>query len=127
MKKLFVLFAFLFLLLLGGGQYANAGTNQSANSQSHTVEKKHRVKFTNQEPGTTIIEEADLDGDHSGDNIDGTVLNKVFISNQSFLDSWYLAISCYSLLNQCNDNSKIFKPIYGQSNPIYITLRVLRI
>ncbi len=56
MRKLIVFLVFMNLLLFGGGQYLNAGTPQ--NFHQHTLEKKHRVKFTNQDQGSSIIEDA---------------------------------------------------------------------
>lgn len=128
MRKLIVLFVYLGLLLLGGGQYLNAGTHQNSNS-SHSLEKKHRVKFTNQDSGSSLIEDADLDIDeeHLGGDIKDGISNKLFTGNYSLLDNWYLTISCQSLLNHCQKNFKIFTPFCGQTNPIYITQRVLRI
>jgi len=129
MKRLVVLFACMFLLLLGGGRYANAGLYQIPNCHSHTLEGKHRVKFTSQNSDNTIIEDADLNTDegHFGDNLKDGISSKLFIKNHSFLDSWYLALSCWSLASYCPDNFKIFAPFCGPSNPIYITQRVLRI
>ncbi|MBF7091588.1 hypothetical protein IUY40_08550 [Flavobacterium sp. ALJ2] len=127
MRKLIVLFVYLGLLLLGGGQYLNAGTHQ--NSNSHSLEKKHRVKFTNQDSGNSLIEDAylDIDEEHLGGDIKDGISDKLFAGNYSLLDNWYLTISCQSLLNHCHKNFKIFTPFCGQTNPIYITQRVLRI
>jgi len=128
MKKLVLLFACMFLLLLGGGRYANAGLYQIPNSHAHSYEGKHRVKFTSPSSDNTLIEDADLgaDEDHPGDDVNNGFSDHLLIKNYSFLDSWYLALSCQSLLSQCQ-NFKIFEPFTGQSNPIYITQRVLRI
>lgn len=128
MKKLVLLFACMFLLLLGGGRYADAGLYQIPNSHAHTYEGKHRVKFTSQSTDNSFIEDADLDlsdEDFSGE-IKGGISDNLLIKNYSFLDSWYLALSCQSLLSQCQ-SFKFFEPFAGQSNPIYITQRVLRI
>jgi len=128
MKKLVLLFACMFLLLLGGGRYANAGLYQLPNSHSQKFEGKHRVKFTSQSSDNTLIEDADLDKsdeDYSGGDIKD-ISENLSIKNYSFLDSWYLALSCQSLLDQ-SQNFKVFEPFSGQSNPIYITQRVLRI
>lgn len=129
MKKLVVLFACMFLLLLGGGRYTNAGIYQLPSSPSHGLEKKHRVKFTSQDSSNTLIEDVGLDTgeDLSGGGLGDEVSNKLFIKNYSFLDSWYLALSCRSLLSHCQVNFKIFAPFCGQSNPIYIIHRVLRL
>ncbi|MEN2401514.1 hypothetical protein GKZ90_0017110 [Flavobacterium sp. MC2016-06] len=118
---------FMNLLLLGGGQYLNASTHQ--NSHFHNLEGKHRVKFTNQDQGSSIIEDADLDLEEEFvgcDDLKGGLTNKFFAVNYSLLDSWYLTFSGQSTVNDYN-RFKIFEPVYGQSNPIYITQRVLRI
>lgn len=129
MKKLVLLFACMFLLLLGGGRYADAGLYQIPNSYAQKYEGKHRVKFTSQTSDNSLIEDADLDlsdEDFSGDKIKGAASDNFLLKKQSFLDSWYLALSCQSLLDQCQ-NFKNFEPFSGQSNPIYITQQVLRI
>jgi len=128
MKKLAVLFSFVFLLLLSGGQHFNVANNQVYNPTSHTLEKKHRVKFTNQDTSVSLMEEADLnfDEEHGGDLKDG-IQSKIFIKNFSLLNDWYLNFSGQSLLNLSQKNFKIFTPFCGQSNPIYITQRVLRL
>lgn len=130
MKKLAVLFVFISLLLLSGGQHVNAGTQQIFNStSSHSFEKKHLVKFTNQDSSNTIIEDADLsiDEEHIGGDVNDRIPNKIFTGNYSLLNDWYLTFSCQSVLKNSHKNFKIFAPFCGQSNPIYITLRVLRI
>ena len=127
MRKLIVFLVFMNLLLLGGGQYLNAGTPQ--NFHHHNLEKKHRVKFTNQDQGSSIIEDAaDIDTEEeylgSDDLIDFS--NKFFATNYSLLDNWYLTFSNQNAVNDFN-RFKIFVPNFGHSNPIYITQRVLRI
>lgn len=129
MKKTVLLFACMFLLLLGGGRYINAGIYQLPSSPFHNIETKHRVKFTSQDTSNTFIEDADLDTseDHPDGNHKDELSDRLLIKNYSFLDSWYLALSCQSLLDHCQNNFKIFEPFCGQSNPIYIIHRVLRL
>jgi len=129
MKKLAVLFTFICLLLLTGGQHLTAGTHQVFNSSSHTLEKKHRVKLTNQDSSNSLIEEADLsiDEEHLGGDLEDGIPSKIFTGNFSLLYDWYLTFSGQSLLNLSNKNFKNFAPFCGQSNPIYITQRVLRL
>ncbi|QDW23297.1 hypothetical protein B0M43_0023250 [Flavobacterium sp. KBS0721] len=115
------------LLLLGGGQYLNAGTPK--NFHHHTLEKKHRVKFTNQDQGSSIIEDADVDLEEEylgSDDLKDGLTNKFFPTNYSLLDNWYLSFSSQTIVNDYN-RFKIFVPFCGQSNPIYITQQVLRI
>jgi hypothetical protein len=127
MRKLIVFLVFMNLLLLGGGQYLNAGTPQ--NFHHHTLEKKHRVKFTNQDQGSSIIEDADVDLEEEylgSDDLKDGLTNKFFATNYSLLDNWYLSFSSQTIVNDYN-RFKIFVPFFGQSNPIYITQQVLRI
>ena len=131
MKKLAVLFVYVCLLLLSGSQYIYASIHQISTSthSTHSLEKRHRVKFTNQDSGNSLIEDAlDIDEEHlGGGDIDDGIPNKFFIGNYSLLDKWYLTVSGQSLLVPYQKNFKIFAPFCGQSNPIYITNRVLRI
>ena len=127
MRKLIVSLVFMNLLLFGGGQYLNAGTPQ--NFRHHTIEKKHRVKFTNQDQGSSIIEDADLDLEEEylgSDTLTDGLTAKFFTANYSLLDNWYLTFSNQNAANDFN-RFKIFVPNFGDSNPIYITQRVLRI
>jgi len=124
MRRLIVFLVFMNFLLLGGGQYLNAETHQ--NSRVHHYEHKHRVKYTNQDQGSSIIEEADLDEEYSGGDLKNDVVNKVFAANYSLLDNWYLTFSDQIIVNY-HSHFKFFVPFCGNSNPIYITQRVLRI
>lgn len=124
MRKLIVFLVFMNLLLLGGGQYLNANTF----SHNHHLAQKHRVKFTNQDRGTSIIEDADIDleEDLVGSDDTNLLTNKFFAASYSLVDTLYLALSDQSAANDSN-RLKISTPFFGHSNPIYITQRVLRI
>jgi hypothetical protein len=126
MKRLIVFLAFMNFLLFGGGQYLSAGTLQNS---VHNYGHKHHVKYTSQDQGSSIIEEADLDLDeeYSGDTApDNKLVNKDFTANYSLLDNWYLTFSDQITVNY-HSHFKFFVPFCGNSNPIYITQRVLRI
>ncbi|MCP2027770.1 hypothetical protein L1276_002930 [Flavobacterium sp. HSC-32F16] len=124
MRKIIVFLVFMNLLLLGGGQYLNANTF----SHNHHLAQKHRVKFTNQDRGTSIIEDADIDleEDLLGNDDADLLTNKYFAASYSLVDTLYLALSDQSAANDSN-RLKISTPFLGHSNPIYITQRVLRI
>ncbi|MFH6999793.1 hypothetical protein ACHRVZ_17860 [Flavobacterium sp. FlaQc-57] len=127
MRKLVVFLVFMNFLLLGGGQYLNAGTPK--NPHLHNLEKKHRVKFTNQDQGSSIIEDADVDLEEEylgSDDLKDGLTNKFFAANYSLLDNWYLSFSSQTIVNDYN-RFKFFVPFCGNSNPIYITQQVLRI
>ncbi|MBF4517915.1 hypothetical protein IRZ71_16230 [Flavobacterium sp. ANB] len=124
MRKLIVFLTFMNFLLLGGGQYLNAETHLNSH---HLLEKRHRVKFTNNEQGSSIIEDADLDLDEEylGSDKDG-LSAKFLATNYSLLNDFYLTISRQNVANSYS-LFEILGPSCGQSNPIYITQRVLRI
>ncbi|MCI9844115.1 hypothetical protein [Flavobacterium pectinovorum] len=126
MRRIIVFLVFMNFLLFGGGQYLSAGTYQNS---IHNYGHKHHVKYTSQEQGTSIIEEADLDLDEEflGDNaLKNDLSGKVFAVNYSLLDNWYLTFSDQITVNY-HSHFKFFVPFCGYSNPIYITQRVLRI
>lgn len=113
------------MLLFGGGQYLNANTFGAHN---HHHLQKHRVKFTNQDRGSSIIEDADVDieEDLLGGDDTNLLTNKYFTASYSLVDALYLTLSDQSAANDSN-RLKISVPFFGHSNPIYITQRVLRI
>jgi len=125
MRKLVVFLVFMNFLLLGGGQYLNA---ENQHNPHHNLERRHHVKYTNQEQGNSIIEDADLDLDEEflGNDLKDGLTNKFFAANYSLIDNLYLTLS-----RQISVNSyslfEILGPSCGQSKPIYITQRVLRI
>ncbi|WP_166922045.1 hypothetical protein [Flavobacterium poyangense] len=126
MRKLVVFLVFMNFLLLGGGQYLNAGTHLNSH---HNLEKRHRVKFTNQEQGSSIIEDADVDLDEEclgNDTLKDGLTNKIFATNHSLVANLYLAFSRQIVVNSYS-RFEILGPSCGQPNPIYITQRVLRI
>ena len=125
MRKLIVFLVFMNFLLLGGGQYLNAETHQCSH---HYLEKRHHVKYTTQDQGCSIIEDADVDLDEEclGNDLKDGLSTKFFATHYSLLDSWYLTISRQIIVSSFN-RFEIFGSSCGQSNPIYITQRVLRI
>ena len=114
-------------LLFGGGQYIHAEILQ--NTPIHSIDKNHRIKFTSQDRGNSIIENADVDAeeDFSGNNdLNQKLTNKDFTSHYNLLNQWYLTFSRQIIVESYN-HFEIFGSSCGQSNPIYITQRVLRI
>ena len=125
MKRWFAFLLFMNFLLVGGGQYLHAGTNHT--TSLHTIERKHHIKYTSQDNTNSIIEEADVEEDYSGNNdIKGLPVVKSFSSKYSLLDQWYLTFPRQIITDSYN-HFEIFGSSCGQSNPIYITQRVLRI
>ncbi|SCY67307.1 hypothetical protein [Flavobacterium anhuiense] len=126
MRNLIVFLVFMNMLLFGGGQYLNANTFGPHN---HHHLQKHRVKFTNQDRGSSIIEDVadvDIEEDFLGGDDTNLLTNKYFTASYSLVDALYLALSDQSAANDSN-RLKFSAPVFGHSNPIYITQRVLRI
>ena len=96
---------------------------------SSSLVKNEQLKFVNTNQDLTFIEAVDLDleEEHFKDTIKDTISNNFFDGNYTLLDRWYLTFSGQSVLKYFHTDSKIFAPFCGQSNPIYITLRDLRI
>lgn len=125
MRKLIVFLVFMNMLLFGGGQYLNANTFGAHN---HHHLQKHRVKFTNQDRGSSVLEDTadvDLEEDLLGGD-DVVLTNKFFAASYSLVDTLYLALSDQSTTNDSN-RFKFSTPVFGHSNPLYITQQVLRI
>jgi len=131
--RIVVFFVSLCFLLLGGGHYLHAaGTynNHIPNSPTQLLTKNQQVKLTRTDQGSTIIEDADLDLDeeyHSGNNLKDPGTNKLFATKDSLLNGWYLRLSHLFIANHYYKCFKNFPPFCGNSSPIYITQRVLRI
>ncbi|MFV5692039.1 hypothetical protein ACM55K_08445 [Flavobacterium sp. LT1R49] len=130
--RVVVFFVCLCIHLLGGGSYLHAETNHNHVSYSSTpnLVKNQQVKLKNENQGSIVIEYTDLDLDEeysSGEDIKNGVSSKFFAGKDSLLNSWYLPVSQLSISNYYYKRFKIFMPFCGNSSPIYITNRVLRI
>jgi hypothetical protein len=130
MRKVIVFFVYLSMLLLGGGQYISADTHIKKHTTSHQLEKKHRIKFTNQDQGSSLIEDADVDIDeefHSGDKLKEGGSDKYAARQYSLQNSWYLPLSQSGAVNYSYKRFTVFPRFCSNSSTIYITQRVLRI
>jgi hypothetical protein len=126
-----VFYVYLCFLLLCGGNvlYANTHKTLSANPSAKDLAKKHRVKFTSQDQGQTLLEDADIDlsEDHlSGHDEDGGT-NEFFSLKYSLPGNWYLTFSLLPALCYHNRPLNTLPPYIGYSCPLYIAQRVLRI
>lgn len=129
--RVIVNFICLCIFLLGGGQHLHANTHPSVicDSPSWNFVKKQQVKLRTAEPGSVLIEDADVDLDeefHRGDDLNGGV-NTVFAVRHNLLDSWYLTFSDKFIYKDYSKNNKFFSSNSGYSNPIYLRIGVLRI
>lgn len=130
--RVVVFFVYLCFHLLGGGSYLHADTHHNPIGYSLTsnLDKNQRVRLTTADHHSIVIEYADLDLDEECINdhdIKDAVANKFIAGKYRLLDSWYLPVSQPFISNYYYKHFKIFTPFCGNSAPIYITNRVLRI
>lgn len=126
--RVVLFFVSLFFLLLCGRQnlHAAASPQRNSYSTSQTLAKSEQLHFVNADHDITIIEEADVDLDEehvSGEDLKTELLHKTY----GLPDRWYLNFFPALILNDYHKHFEIFPPFCGQSSPIYIRQRVLRI
>lgn len=127
--RVVVFFVALFTFLLCGGHYLHADTPHHSKHcpSNQRLAKSERPKLWGAGQDINIIEEADLDLDEehlSSDELPAKNLHQEYY----FLDRWYLTF--YSILNTDADDHQHYQPFLpfsGNSSPIYIRQRVLRI
>jgi hypothetical protein len=130
--RVIVNFICLCIFLLGGGQLLHADTHPIGicDSPSWDFVKKQQVKVRTADPGSILIEDADVDSDeefHRGDDLNKTNANKILAVKHTLLDGWYLTFSDEFIFKDYSKQFEDFAPAYGQSNPIYLRIGVLRI
>lgn len=70
----------------------------------------------------------DLDEEfHSSDDLNNGRANKIIAVKHSLIDSWYLTFSSTFTFKDCSKQIEFFAPNFGDSNPIYLRIGVLRI
>lgn len=128
----FVFYIYLGLLLLCGGQtlYANTHHSLRQHSSPRDLAKKPHTKLSNNDQNNTFFEDADIDveeeslGDHDADDA-GT---NQFVPVKYCLPDWlYLTSAELIVSNYYTNRFKIIPQICGDTSPLYITQRVLRI
>jgi hypothetical protein len=125
-------FICLCIFLLGGGQHLHAETHSIGISDSPSWDfvKKQHVKLRTAEPGSVLIEDADVDLDeefHRSDDLNKGNANKIFAVKHSLLDGLYLTFSNEFIYKDYSKQIENFTPNCGHSNPIYLEIGVLRI
>ncbi|WP_255557962.1 hypothetical protein [Flavobacterium taihuense] len=130
--RVIINFICLCVFLLGGGQYLHAAAHPGtiSDSPSWNFVKKQHVKLRTAEPGSVLIEDADVDLDeefHRSDDLKNGGANKTLAVKHSLLDHWYLTFSSTFIFKDYSKLLEIFTPNCGYSNPIYLRIGVLRI
>jgi hypothetical protein len=126
-----VFYVYLCLLLLCAGRPLYAGTHNGDNSNlsASGPVKKAPVKLNTKIPGDTLLDNADmgtdddyisdLDEDGGHDNLPSLKYIPAYVG--------YLSCSVELLSIHYNKRFKILPPFCGNSAPIYIRQRVLRV
>ena len=132
MERVIKYIIYLCFLLIGGGQYihANSRPDQFCDSTSWDFLKKQEVKLRQAEPYSVLIEEADTDVDeefHNNEDYNKGYTNKNLSNKEGLLSRWYLPFSTDFVFKNQSQSVRFFIPYYGQSNPIYLKIGVLRI
>jgi hypothetical protein len=130
--RVVVFFVYLCFHLLGGGSYLHADTphNHIGYFLTSNLEENQHTKLSVADHHTVVIEYADLDLDEeygTSNDIKHGISNKFIDEKYRLIDSWYLPVSQWFISNYYYEHFKIFMPFCGNSAPIYITNRVLRI
>jgi len=124
-------FLYLFFHLFGGGNivYAASHGNDALSTLQSEVSNKEQLKYVQSVPYTILITTAEFDLEEELSSSDSFESTNTAITDGKFhlAQAWYLNFSCQSIPNHYYKNFKIFAPSCGQSNPIYILQRVLRI
>ena len=124
-------FIWLCIFLLGGQLlHADTHSNGIFDSPSWDFVKKQQVKVRTADPGSVLIEDADVDSDeefHRGDDLNKANANKTLTVKHNSFDGWYLTFSNELIFKDYSKQFENFAPTCGQSNPIYLRIGVLRI
>lgn len=128
MRVVAIFFVYLCSFLLWGAHHTVEDIHQNGIQYScaQNSAKTQEAKYTDTNQDYTIIEDADLDlgeENHISDDIAG----KSFAGKYSLPDMWYSTLPHLSILNYYYKGPKTLLPFCGNSYPIYITQRVLRI
>lgn len=130
--RVILFFVFLFSHLLSKGSDLRTGTHHSpvghhhasGSCSHHRLAKNESLSFASADLDLTEIEEADLDDEHFNE---GYVSNALV--NQAYLlcDKWYLCFFPSLVPGDDQQRFTSFSPFCGDSAPIYIRQRVLKI
>jgi len=130
--RVVIFIGYLCFLLLGGGHNFYAGTQQ-ASTRTNAFQNKalvHKVKPVNKELISIVIEDTDFDCEEehvNNDESQDTAGNTLWSGHYSVIGQQYLSLSCPFTLNYYYKSTTAFPPLLGQTSPIYIKNRVLRI
>jgi len=127
-----VFYVYLSLLLLCGGYalYASMHYSHTGYSSARNAVKRQHSKLANGNQNNTVIDDADIDLDEdnlSGADAEEGGAKQLIAGKYALTNRWYLTFSRPLILNNYQKSFKVSPSCCGDSSPIYITQRVLRI
>jgi hypothetical protein len=131
--KIIFYFVALCFLLLGVRSTSFASTHESKNSYASSFQyfsQKGQIKTINEDHNILLIEDTDLDleEEYHGDNsVKESPKTNFFIGKYILLNTLYSSNCQKFTSNFCVNRFNIVPHLSGNTCPIYITQRVLRI
>lgn len=128
-----VFFFYVLSLLPGGSSTLHAIVKNEQNSCSLSIQnltKNKPLQFSNDDQTITLFDEIDLDLEedyHSRDDANDGNKTILFSDKYNLSNRWYSSQAILFVLNYFNNRFETSPPFLGNSYPIYISQRVLRI
>lgn len=131
--RIITFFIFLSFLLLGCKEYSYGSVHQSKNSYNsffQSFSQKRQIKSINEDHSIILIEDTDVDLEDeyvAANCVKGSNGTHFFIGKYILHNTLY-SIHCRKFTsNYCDNRFKTLPHLSGNTCPIYITQRVLRI
>jgi hypothetical protein len=130
--RIIVFFISLFFLLLNGEQpsYASTQGKKTNYSSNQTSFQTKQIQFSSDNRNLTLFDETDLNLEEEyqhNDDFEKSPENKFVTTKHNSFNGLYDSKSDQILLNYYKKHHQIFHSLCGNSSPIYISQRVLRI
>jgi hypothetical protein len=129
MKKYFFLILLINLLFNSGSNlYANVSKDK-IHPVKERFSKNNHIKASKEDQTIFVFDEINIDFEEEfhENNPDNSNENKFLVLKSNFLQNWYISNAKLFKLNISNNRFEIFSPFSGYSNPIYISIQVLKI
>ena len=129
-KTIFFVLLFSNIFVFGNCCYANTFHSETQCVSNIYFSQNNQLSLTTDDQNIVIIEDSDLDLDEeyqSGYNVRTGNINKNFLEKNNLINSKFSKNFNLSIPNNCCNFSKAHTFLLGNSYPIYITQRVLKI
>lgn len=129
MRAVFYVYVCLLLFCAGRMMYTGACNIGASSSSTHSPVKKQHVKLNNSVPADTLLDDADVDtdDDYLRDLDEDAGPHRFLSLHATMAHGGFLTLSADLLSIHYNKRFKILPHFCGNSAPIYIRQRVLRV